>query len=177
VRTVVTLMGVAVAVAGCTGSTPMPSVSATPSSSPSASAQASLTPEASRAQQIADGIVAHYPVGSVVAAAYVTAAYGDYTGSLPDTAGLPSAPASTDIVLIIEVAGWLPPQHSTYLGNTHDTSVIVTYDLTLGAEVGRTWAYDPSSPDIPGSTASPGDRFSDLRHFGTPIPLTVATGS
>jgi hypothetical protein len=176
-RSVVALISVAVAVAGCTGSTTMPSVDATPSSSPSASAQASQTPAPSRAQQIADGIVAHYPVGSVVAAAYVAATYDDYTGSLPDTAGLPSAPASTDTVLIIEVAGWLPPQHSTYLGNTHDTSVSVTYDLTLGVEVGRTWFYDPASPDIPNLAASPGDRFSDLRHFGTPIPLTVATGS
>jgi hypothetical protein len=178
-RVLAALAGVGVLVAGCAGAMPTASVEGVRSSLPTASAQASLTAPPWSPKQFADQIVAGHPGGTVVAAAYVTTTYSDYAASLPDMAGLPSAPASSNDVVIVEVAGWFPGSCSFYtVRSCPFTSIIVRYDRTLGIEIERTFAFDPRSPDIPGSMASPDERFSDLaRRFGTPNLLAIAPGS
>lgn len=180
-RVLLALLGVLVA--GCAGAMPTSSAEGLRSALPSSSAQASLTAQASQTttpwnpQHRADQIVARLPGGTVAAAAYVTTTYADYTASLPDMAGLPSAPESGDVVVIVAVAGWFPSSCSFYTPRGCPiTSISEAYDQTLGIEILRTSFFDPWSPDIPGLTASPDERFADLGRFGTPIPLAVESG-
>ncbi len=155
-RVLVALLGVGILVVGCTG--------------PAAS-------DAAAAQRLVDRILAAQPHGSPAAAAYVSTTYAAYAGSLPDRAGLPSAPASSDSVLVVEVEGWFPNAHKSAPGASGDsTAIIVSYDETLGTEIGWTYAFAPGSADIPGSHASPRTRFIDLRRLGTPNLLRVVPG-
>ena len=114
------------------------------------------------------------PKGAVKAAAYVTTTSTSYITTLPDTAGLSSLPPKTDVVIVVEIEGWWPAQHSCMLfSKCVDTGVFVAYDVTGGSTLDTTFEDDPWSPDGPSAGPSVSERFVILRHWGTPIPLQV----
>lgn len=148
----------------------LPQASA-PSGAPAVSA-------ATRAQQMADRMVTLWSGGDsvAVAAAYVETTCGKYGCTFPD--GLPGVSAS-DAVLVVEVEGWFPHAHrAARPGDGATTSLIQAYDLTAGIdEPGMWYLFDPASPDMPGASASPAQRFRELRQFGVPTMLLVNSTS
>jgi hypothetical protein len=133
-------------------------------------------PVATLAQQMADRL---FPGrnGWVVAAAYVETTFEKYAGSFPDTNGLPQVSA-TDAILVVEVEGWFPEAHrSPTPGGGAATSMVQAYDLTAGIDAGILYLFDPASPDVPGTSASAGQRFRELRQFGVPQLLVVKSST
>ena len=151
--------------------------SVAPSVSPQASAPsfAPFDSPAAMAQQMADRMVAVWSDGGsvAVAAAYVETTFGSYAGSFPDTNGLPQVSA-TDAVIVVEVEGWFPNAHrAPRPGGGAATSLVQAYDLTAGIDAGMLYLFDMTSPDVPGTSASSGQRFRELRQFGVPTMLLV----
>ena len=122
---------------------------------------------------MADRLVAGWSGGDsvAVAAAYVETTCAKYSCVFP--VGLPGVSA-TDAVLVVEVEGWFPQAHrAARPGDGATTSLVQGYDLTAGIDAGMYSLFDPASPDLPGASASPGQRFSELRRFGAPQLLVV----
>jgi hypothetical protein len=128
----------------------------------------------SKARSLLAKVMATQPQGRVTAAAYVQANYADFAAAQVDMAGLPSSPATADILVIVEVDGWFPYAHSAPAGNAGNaTGILAPYDVTTGVGLPWTYAFDPLSPDVPGASAGSVERFALLRHYGMPNLLAV----
>jgi hypothetical protein len=115
------------------------------------------------------------PKRSVKAAAYVTTTSTDYIATLPDTAGFRSLPPGSDVVIVVEIEGWWPAQHSCAPGSRcFDTGMIVASDVTSGTTLDSATEVDPWSRDLPSPGPTVSERFHVLSHWGTPIPLEVS---
>jgi hypothetical protein len=122
---------------------------------PTATAEVPLT---AAAQRVADRLIGQLPTGSVKAAAYVTTTSRGYIATLPDTAGFKSLPPGSDVVIVVQIEGWWPAQHSCIAGSRcFDTGMIVASDATSGTTLDTAFEVDPWSRDLP----SPGPSVSD----------------
>jgi hypothetical protein len=154
-----------------------------PPAEPTPSASAVVTPTATpedpltaAAQQVADRLIGQLAKGSVKAAAYVTTTSTGYIATLPDRAGFKSLPPGNDVVIVVEIEGWWPAQHSCIPGSRcFDTGMIVASDVSSGTTLDTATEVDPWSRDFPSPGPSLSERFHDLRHWGTPIPLEVSS--
>ncbi len=79
----------------------------------------------SEARSLLAKVMATQPQGRVTAAAYVQANYADFAAAQVDMAGLPSSPATADIMVIVEVDGWFPNAHSAPAGNAGNATGIL----------------------------------------------------
>jgi hypothetical protein len=149
------------------GGTPLPTLSASPSSSPT-------DPVTAKAHSIVDSFTT--PSHPPAAAAFVTTTYGVYAASLPDTAGVQGTPSPSDVVVLVEIEGYFvkPGSCPFTMVACHDTGIFVAFDQTLDQTLEVTYEDDPWSRDRPSPGPSVSERFALLRQWGTPMTLQLS---
>jgi hypothetical protein len=152
---------------------PTPSASPPRLSTPASPSSPPTDPITAKAQSIVASWTG--PSRTPKAAAFVTTTYAAYAGSSPDTVGIEGTPSPSDVVILVEMEGLFDQPSCMFnaVAGCYDTGIVVAFDQTIDETLEVTYYDDPWSRDRPSPAPSVSERFTYLRHFGTPVTLQL----